>query len=214
MPSANNPCIERAEAAGLDAGQLRQQVSLMCTEHDAFLLEELPDSMRERMRALGILETAPVEATGPLKMRLAAITQRYMSLLDSLELCTFCFASAWFFDAQDLVATVRAVTGWQTSLWELMKIGERRINLMRAFNAREGLTSEEDILPPRMAEPLGGGPTDGWRVDLDAWQRDRALYYGMMGWDAESGLPTRAKLYELALGWVADELEWQKVELK
>jgi aldehyde:ferredoxin oxidoreductase len=179
----------------------------MCTEHDAFLLEELPDSMRERMRALGILETAPVDATGPVKMRLAAITQRYMSLLDSLELCAFCFASAWFFDAEDLVTTVRAVTGWQTNLWELMKIGERRINLMRAFNAREGLTAENDQLPPRMAEPLAGGPTDGWRVDLDAWQRDRALYYAMMGWGAENGLPTRAKLYELELGWVVDELE-------
>jgi len=179
----------------------------MCTEHDAFLLEELPDPLRERMRALGILETAPVEATGPVKMRLAAITQRYMSLLDSLELCAFCFASGWFFDAQDLVTAVRAVTGWHTNLWELMLIGERRINLMRAFNAREGMAAADDRLPPRMAEPLEGGPTDGWRVDLQAWQRDRALYYGMMGWDPEHGLPTRAKLYELELDWVVEELE-------
>ena len=185
----------------------------MCTEHDAFLLEELPQSLRERMRALGILETAPVEATGPVKMRLATITQRYMSLLDSLELCAFCFASGWFFDAQDIVTTVRAVTGWQTNLWELMLIGERRINLMRAFNAREGMTADDDRLPPRMAEPLEGGPTDGWRVDLEAWERDRALYYGMMGWDTGSGLPTRAKLYELELDWVVDELERHQVFL-
>jgi aldehyde:ferredoxin oxidoreductase len=178
----------------------------MCTEHDAFLLEELPDSLRERMRALGILATAPVQATGPVKMRLAAITQRYMSLLDSLELCAFCFASGWFFDAQDLVTAVRAVTGWETNLWELMLIGERRINLMRAFNAREGLDTADDLLPSRMAEPLQGGPTDGWRVDLEAWERDRALYYGMMGWDRERGLPTRAKLYELELDWVVEEL--------
>jgi aldehyde:ferredoxin oxidoreductase len=185
----------------------------MCTEHDPFLLPELPDSMRERMRALGILETAPVNSTGPLKMRLAAITQRYMSLLDSLELCAFCFASAWFFDAQDLVMAVRAVTGWHTNLWELMEIGERRINLMRAFNAREGLTAYDDRLPSRMAEPLEGGPTDGWRVDLDAWQRDRALYYGLMGWDPETGLPTRAKLYELGLDWVVDEMDRHQVPL-
>ncbi|MGD9145325.1 MAG: aldehyde ferredoxin oxidoreductase family protein [Anaerolineae bacterium] len=179
----------------------------MCTEHDAFLLEDLPEALRERMRALGILETAPVEATGPAKMRLAAISQRFMSLLDSLELCAFCFASAWFFDTQDLVTTVRAVTGWRTNLWELMLIGERRINLMRAFNAREGLAAADDRLPPRMVEPLEGGPTDGWRVDLEAWQLDRALYYGMMGWDPERGLPTRAKLYELELDWVVEELD-------
>ena len=186
----------------------------MCTEHDPFLLEDLPQSLRERMRALGILETAPVDATGPIKMRLATITQRYMSLLDSLELCAFCFASGWFFDAQDIVTAVRAVTGWRTNLWELMRIGERRINLMRAFNAREGMTAADDTLPPRMAEPLEGGPTDGWRVDLEAWERDRALYYAMMGWDPISGLPTRAKLYDLELDWVVDELERHQVSIR
>lgn len=179
----------------------------MCTEHDAFLLPDMPDSFQERMRALGILGTAPMDATGPLKVRLATITQRYMSLLDSLELCAFCFANAWFFDGEDIVAAVRAITGWQTTLWELMLVGERRIQLMRAFNAREGLDARHDVLPARMVEPLVGGPTDGWRVDMDAWQRDRALYYAAMGWDPESGLPGRARLHELDLDWVVDELE-------
>jgi aldehyde:ferredoxin oxidoreductase len=179
----------------------------MCTEHDPFLLSALPDSLRERMRALGMLETAALEDTGPVKMRLAAITQRYMSLLDSLELCSFCFASGWFFNTQDLVAAVRAITGWQTNMWELMLIGERRINLMRAFNAREGITAADDQLPPRMAEPLDGGPTGGARVDMEDWRRDRALYYAMMGWNPETGVPSEAKLHELELGWLVQELK-------
>jgi aldehyde:ferredoxin oxidoreductase len=178
----------------------------MCTEHDPFLVPDAPPLLHERMRALGLLETAPMEATGPVKVRLAALTQRFMSLLDSLELCTFCFASAWIFDTADLVRVVRAVTGWETNMWELMRIGERRINLMRAFNAREGWTAADDQLPPRMAEPLEGGPTAGNRLDLAAWRRDRALYYGMMNWD-ENGVPTAAKLHELGLGWVVDLLE-------
>jgi aldehyde:ferredoxin oxidoreductase len=33
----------------------------------------------------------------------------------------------------------------------------------------------------------------------------KSLYYQMAGWD-EMGRPTRAKLDELALDWVADEL--------
>jgi aldehyde:ferredoxin oxidoreductase len=57
-----------------------------------------------------------------------------------------------------------------------------------------------------MAEPLEGGPTDGWKVDATDWQRDRALYYGMMGWNPATGLPTQARLYELGLDWVVDEL--------
>ncbi len=185
----------------------------LCTEHDPFLLATLPETLRERMRALGILETASLDATGPAKVRLVAITQRFMSLLDSLELCSFCFASGWFFDSEHLVSAVRAVTGWKTSMWELMKIGERRINLMRAYNAREGITADDDRLPPRVAEPLQGGPTDGNRLDMEAWRLDRSLYYAMMGWD-ERGIPTAARLHELELSWVVDELTGHGVSVK
>jgi aldehyde:ferredoxin oxidoreductase len=185
----------------------------LCTEHDPFLLTTLPEPLRERMRALGILETAPLDATGPVKVRLVAITQRFMSLLDSLELCSFCFASGWFFDSEHLVSAVRSVTGWRTSMWELMKIGERRINLMRAYNVREGFTADDDQLPPRVAEPLQGGPTDGNRLDLEAWRLDRSLYYAMMGWD-ERGIPTAAKLHELELSWVVDELVGHGVSVR
>jgi aldehyde:ferredoxin oxidoreductase len=184
----------------------------LSTEHDPFVLPEMPESLRERMAALGILETAALEETGPVKMRLASVSQRFMSLLDSLELCSFCFASGWFFDSHDLVTAVRAVTGWRINMWELMRIGERRINLMQAFNVREGLSADGDILPPRVAEPLQGGPTAGNRLDMEAWREDKALYYGMMGWDRR-GYPTRAKLHELELGWVVDELEGRGIAL-
>jgi aldehyde:ferredoxin oxidoreductase len=184
----------------------------LSTEHDSFLLPEMPEGLRERMAALGILETASLEETGPTKMRLAAISQRFMSLLDSLELCSFCFASGWFFDSHDLVTAVTAITGWKTNMWELMRIGERRINLMQAFNVREGGTAVDDIVPSRMAEPLEGGPTAGNRLDLEGWRKDKALYYSMMGWDPQ-GVPTRAKLHELELGWVVDELEARGVSL-
>lgn len=185
----------------------------MCTEHDPFLLKELPETLRERMRAFGLLETAPLETAGPVKVRLAAVTQRFLSLLDSLELCTFCFASGWFFDNADLVAAVQAVTGWRTSMWELMRIGERRVNLMRSYNLRENLTAADDQLPPRMSEPLQGGPTGGNRVDLEAWKRDKSLYYAMMGWD-EFGVPSRAKLHELELTWVIDVLDKCKIQVR
>jgi aldehyde:ferredoxin oxidoreductase len=184
----------------------------LSTEHDPFLLPEMPRELRARMAALGMLETASLEETGPIKMRLAALSQRFMSLLDSLELCSFCFGSGWFFDSHDLVTAVRAVTGWKTNMWELMRIGERRINLMRAFNVREGLRAADDVLPARVAEPLEGGVTDGGRLDMEAWREDKALYYAMMGWDSY-GVPTRAKLHELELGWVIEELETRGVTL-
>ncbi len=42
--------------------------------------------------------------------------------------------------------------GWDTSLFELMRIGERRINMMRYFNAKAGFTKEDDKLPKRLFE--------------------------------------------------------------
>ena len=89
---------------------------------------------------------------------------------------------------------MRAVTGWPVSLFELMKVGERRLNLLRLFNAREGFTRKDDALPKKFFQPLkGSGPTAG--VALDAAEIEAALdlYYQLMGWTPD-GLPTRAAL--------------------
>ncbi|MCK4316542.1 MAG: aldehyde ferredoxin oxidoreductase, partial [Anaerolineae bacterium] len=75
----------------------------------------------------------------------------------------------------------------------------------RAFNAREGVGAEADTVPPKLLTPLQGGASDGVAVTAEEVEEAKALYYRMAGWD-ENGRPTRAKLEELALGWVADEL--------
>ena len=86
-----------------------------------------------------------------------------------------------------------------------LDVGERRLNLLRAFNARQGFGAEADTLPPKLFVPLQGGPSDGLALVKDEMEAAKARYYQMSGWD-EDGCPTRAKLEELALGWVADEL--------
>ena len=42
-----------------------------------------------------------------------------------------------------------AVTGWNTSSYEIMRYGERRNHLMRVYNLREGLSAADDRLPDR-----------------------------------------------------------------
>jgi len=140
------------------------------------------------------------------KVRYSIYSQRLISCVDSLCMCKFCFGPAWqLYGPSQMVDAVRAVTGWNVSLWELMKVGERQLNLLRAFNAREGVGREADVVPEKLFVPLQGGATDG--VALTREEMDQAIsrYYEMSGWD-DSGRPTRAKLEELALGWVADEL--------
>jgi aldehyde:ferredoxin oxidoreductase len=160
----------------------------------------------ERMAELDLLDPQPSSVLNAEKVRYALYTQYLYSFLDSLSVCQFVFGPAWhLYGPSQLVEAVRAVTGWNVSLWELMKVGQRRLNLLRAFNAREGVGAEADTVPPKLLIPLQGGRSDGVAVTTEEVEAAKALYYRMAGWD-ENGRPTRAKLEELALGWVADEL--------
>ena len=60
-------------------------------------------------------------------------------------------------ELQPLIDYVNAVTGWNMSLYEAMKVGERNNTLARVFNVREGFTPEDDQLPQRMHESIGNG---------------------------------------------------------
>ncbi len=174
-------------------------------EHDpCYELEKDWEYYEDRLAELDLLDPQPVRSLGAGKVRYALYTQYMYSLLDSLCVCQFVFGPAWhLYGPSQLVEAVRAVTGWNASLWELMKVGERRLNLLRAFNAREGAGAEADTVPPKLLIPLQDGASDGLAVTAEEVEAAKAVYYGMAGWD-ENGRPTRGKLEELALGWVAE----------
>ena len=84
----------------------------------------------------------------------------------------------------------------------LFRVGERIVNLERAFNVREGFSRKEDRLPDRMLkEPLHtyGAPGEGEMVREMEKFLDR--YYELRGW-TEKGVPTAGKLDELGLGQI------------
>jgi aldehyde:ferredoxin oxidoreductase len=176
------------------------------SEHDP-AYEGDYESYAERMRALDLLEPQPEYSLGPEKVRFALYTEQFYSMLDSINVCQFVYGPSWhLYGPNQLVEMARAVTGWDLSLWELMKVGERRLNMMRAFNVREGLTREDDVLPPKVAQPKKGGTSDGMFMAPEELEEAKDLYYAMSGWD-ERGVPSRARLEELGIGWVADELD-------
>jgi aldehyde:ferredoxin oxidoreductase len=98
-----------------------------------------------------------------------------------------------------LTDLVRAVTGWNTSLWELGKVAERSLTLPQLFNVRAGLTPEQDRLPARLFEAPSPGST-AKAIDPVQLESAKRLYYAMCGWDPLDGVPTYAKLIELGLG--------------
>ncbi len=173
--------------------------------HDSMYTKENRD-MRQ-IRALGILEPLPVDDLSPAKVRLLLYVTNWQILINSLGLCMFLP-----YDFHQVRDILNAATGWNTSLWELLKAGERGQALARAFDIREGLTSDDDRLPRRFFEPLGPGTLSREGVALQEGKVKEAIstYYAMAGWDASTGIPTWGKLEELDLGWVAEMLSPRK----
>lgn len=161
--------------------------------HDTFYSGPSVDF--EMVKPLGILEPVPTAELSARKIRLLTYFENLRYLQNSLLLCQFVP-----FSLTQTVDIARAVTGWDTSLWELLKSGERAVNLTRLFNIREGFSRKDDYLPKRFFTPFPTGPLAG--VALDPKQFDTALdtYYRMRGWDGE-GVPSQGKLEELGIEW-------------
>ncbi|OGO37575.1 MAG: hypothetical protein A2W35_05415 [Chloroflexi bacterium RBG_16_57_11] len=171
------------------------------SEHDWMYEDGVASQLYlDRLAELDLKDPCEAGSLDAEKVRFAAYTQTFYSILDTLELCQFVWGPAWtLYGPTETVELVKAVTGWQVSLYELMKVGERRLNMLRYFNAREGFTRKEDALPKKFFQPLAGeGPTAG--VALDPAELETALdtYYQLMGWTPD-GVPTQAKLVELGV---------------
>ena len=101
-----------------------------------------------------------------------------------------------------------ATTGWRTTWFELMKLGERSINMARIFNYREGFTSKDDTLPEVFFQDFKGGPLNGkFAIHKEDFQKALRLRYELMGWGPDSEIPTPGKLIELGLDWLIDEVK-------
>jgi 2-oxoglutarate dehydrogenase E1 component len=72
-------------------------------------------------------------------------------------MCDFVGVPVGSLRMEKLCEYVNHVTGWDMSLYELLKVGERAHTMARLFNQREGFTTDDDTLPDRMFEPLRGG---------------------------------------------------------
>lgn len=177
------------------------------SEHDPMYEEDAGDLYLSRLAKLGLTSPQPYGDLGPEKVRFAARTQIFYSLLDTLELCQFVWGPAWtLYGPDETVELVRAATGWDVDLNELMQIGERRVNMLRVFNAREGFNRQHDTLPNKFFKPLGGsGPTAGVKIDPQHFQEILDYYYHEMGWTMD-GIPTRSKLNALGLDWLSEQL--------
>ncbi len=155
---------------------------------------------------------------------------------ESLILCDFTWPMVWADYSGGHVGDpamesqiFSAITGREMDKAGLNRIGERIFNLQRAIMLRQGWRGREDdvILDYLFNEPLKAGEVyfdpeclvlgrdnevvsrKGNVLDRGEFEESKSEYYGLRGWDVESGFPTGRILKELELDEVAEGLGGQ-----
>lgn len=158
------------------------------------------------------------------KAAMVHFTEAYNAIVDSVGVCKFSTTETYALYPEDLAEALTAL-GHSYSAAELLRAGERIVNLERMYNVRHGFTARDDRLPDRFlreplavyadprdverAVPIGkkeGHPPEllkeGLTIDLDRMLRE---YYQLRGWTPE-GIPTPEKLRELGLDELVPDL--------
>ena len=133
------------------------------------------------------------------KAELVQTLQDVFAVLDSAEWCKFTAMAVFSTlkcEIKIYAKLLTTATGFYIDETEFRKIGERIYNLERLFNIREGLTKDDDVLPPRFQnEPLPEGPAKGHTLDIANLLKE---YYYNRGW-GDLGVPSNRKLEELSI---------------
>ena len=123
--------------------------------------------------------------------------QDFRTVNNSLVLCMFANVPP-----ETMLDLVNAACGYDWSLDDLLRCGERAWNLKRLINLKLGLTRENDRLPQPLLRAYQDGGAEGYVIPFDEMM---AAYYAARGWDALSGKPVPEKLSGLGLSWVAKD---------
>jgi aldehyde:ferredoxin oxidoreductase len=147
----------------------------------------------EELHTIGILAPLPPDDMGPRRIKVFMLGQSKALLGDMICLCGYLPYSL-----QDLAELTAAVTGWDTSLGELLVAAERVTTLARLFNIREGFSKAEDVLPKRFFQPKTNGALSDKPLKRAVMDKARSTYYILMGWDSK-GIPIPEKVEALGI---------------
>jgi aldehyde:ferredoxin oxidoreductase len=141
------------------------------------------------------------------KPEMIKFSEAMSAVSDALGVCKFSTIEAYALGPEDLAEGLSLYLDQEWSMDDLVRAGERIVNLERMYNVRHGMDRSDDMLHERfLKEPLtvyvekDGALTDevfkeGLTVDLDEMLDG---YYEKRGW-TDNGIPTPEKLRELSL---------------
>ncbi|RPH60848.1 MAG: hypothetical protein EHM81_05450, partial [Chloroflexi bacterium] len=111
--------------------------------------------------------------------------QDFRAVNNALVLCIFANVPP-----ETMVGLVNAACGYNLTLDDLMRCGERAWNLKRLINLRLGLTRANDTLPAPLLRPYADGGAADYVIPFGEMM---SAYYAARGWDAETGRPNMKK---------------------
>lgn len=150
-------------------------------------------------RTLGIRNRIPMEYLGEKKVHNFKMLSNLWSAADGLGICLFSTAPTRVLSLENMSGLLHHVTGWETSSYEIMRIGEMKQHIYRIYNMREGLRAKDDMLPERFfEEEINYGMHKGVKLNKEKFEQCLKIYYQMMGWD-EGGMPTKGTQYDFGL---------------
>jgi aldehyde:ferredoxin oxidoreductase len=173
-------------------------------QHDPFFAA--PDGFGvKEMSPLGITDSLDPLEIGTPKVKMVYYTSILNSAYDTLGVCVFGYVVRSLIPLDKLLELLSAATGWNTSLWEIMKVGERALVMSREFNRRQGLGPSDDNISPVFFIPLERGPFAG-KTTINQVEFNEAIstYQAMSGLKPDGGI-CDGKLSELELEWLSEE---------
>jgi aldehyde:ferredoxin oxidoreductase len=147
------------------------------------------------------LQPQPAHGLTDEKLKLLFYQSNFRHFEDSVGMCHFLP-----YGPKQMADVVQAITGWETTVEDVQRWGERGATLARVFNTREGFTAADDTLPKRFFERFrNDNSATGQPLDEAEFSEGLRKYYALMGWSPE-GIPTDQKLDELGVGWAAEAM--------
>ena len=127
-------------------------------------------------------------------INLYTATSFYMQIINGAGVCEFGPLTG----PVPVVEYLNAATGWDLSPDDYFEIGERLLSLRKAFNVREGLSAKDVKMHGRGygSPALKKGPHKNVTLNMEALEKG---FFDTVGWDYETGGPTKEKLKELGL---------------
>ena len=189
--------IIMADPRGLKGFGLGYAVSSRGGDHlrsEPFL--ELSDDPAIGERMFGVPE-ATLRLADRGKGKLVSYFEDWNAVIDALEPCKNIMQNMEILTFERASRVIEACTGLRLSPADVRRVGERIINVERAFNVREGIRRRDDALPRRFREEtLAEGASRGTVFDQEPMLDE---YYDERGWDRETGIPYAETLERLGL---------------